>query len=172
MPPDMWQQTNGTGHDVPTGYRPCPFCHAVIPWESERCPSCGRVLIERVGHAPAQTAPRRQSRIPWWTITANDAAARLQKAASAVQAAARRIRYQISHSLGIGGSSRPDPWATTSRSASWSVFQPAGRGTRSWWPASLPRPTQRERQILVIGGLLMAIVFLIAIIFQSVTPAR
>ena len=37
---DDQQRTNGTGGDMPTGYRPCPFCHSVIPWESERCPSC------------------------------------------------------------------------------------------------------------------------------------
>jgi hypothetical protein len=41
---DLQQSMNGTEGDMPTGYRPCPFCHSVIPWESERCPSCGRVF--------------------------------------------------------------------------------------------------------------------------------
>lgn len=54
---DYQQRTNASGGDMPTGYRPCPFCHSVIPWESERCPSCGRVLIERVGPGPSQTPP-------------------------------------------------------------------------------------------------------------------
>jgi len=45
-------QANGTSRDMPTGFRPCPFCHSVIPWGSETCPSCGRVLIERVAARP------------------------------------------------------------------------------------------------------------------------
>jgi hypothetical protein len=107
----------------------------------------------------------RQRRVPWWINTADDTVARLRKPASAVQAAARRIKFQINRSPGIGGSSGPGPWATTSRGSSWSVVQRTPRGTRSWRPASLPRPMQRERQILIVGGLLMGIIFLIAIIF-------
>lgn len=167
MPPDMWQQTNGTVGDVPTGYRPCPFCHAVIPWESERCPSCGRVLIERLGNAPAQApprAPRSQRRVPWWTARTDAAAARLRRAAMTVNGATRRARYQIGRSLGIGRFSGRDSWTTTSRGTSWSVFQRAGLEARSWWPRSLPRPTQREHQIFLVAALLMTLLFLFALI--------
>jgi hypothetical protein len=62
------QRMNGTGGDMPTGYRPCPFCHAVIAWQSERCPSCGRVLVERVGSGPSWSVfqPARRSAHSRW----------------------------------------------------------------------------------------------------------
>lgn len=166
--PDMWQRANGTGGDMPTGYRPCPFCHAVIPWASERCPSCGRVLIERAGVRPSripQSKSPSQMRDSWWRTRTHIVVVHFRKAAMAVQAAMRRAGYQINRFLGIGGASRRDPWATTSRGTSWSVFRPAARPTRSWWPTSLPRPTQRERQILLVTALVMGILFVVALIF-------
>jgi len=74
--PNMWQRANGTGGDMPTGYRPCPFCHAVIPWASERCPSCGRVLIsgrasalpdteERIALTEAGPIVEDENGVPW-----------------------------------------------------------------------------------------------------------
>ena len=168
VPPNVWQRMNGTGGDLPTGYRPCPFCHAVIPWESERCPSCGRVLIERVGNVPAQAPPRAsrsQRRAPWWTTRTDAVLARLRTAVMRVQEVVHRARHQINCSLGVGGFTRQDPWATTSRGTSWSVFQSTGRPVRTWWPRSLPRPTQRERQIFLVGAFLMVIVFVIVLLF-------
>jgi hypothetical protein len=73
------QRTNSTGGDMPTGYRPCPFCHSVISWESERCPSCGRVLIERVGSGPSQTplsVSRLARRTSWWSAGVHPVLAR------------------------------------------------------------------------------------------------
>src|SRR5450756_322412 len=32
---DLRQSMNGSCGDIPSGSRPCPFCHSVIPWESE-----------------------------------------------------------------------------------------------------------------------------------------
>jgi len=148
------QRTNGTGGDLPTGYRPCPFCHAVIPWESERCPSCGRVLIERVGRAPLQT-PSTGSRAArftsWWSSGVRPALARMRQA----------VR-RIGRPMGTGVSSAT--WATTSRGTSWSVFQPARHPPRSRWLGSVPAPTERERQILLIASALMVVLFVIVLL--------
>jgi len=151
------RQMNGTGGDMPTGYRPCPFCHSVIPWESERCPSCGRVLIERVGsdalHAPSrdQQAPRRTSS---WSASVRPVLARVREAVQ------RIVRGTVTGtSPGRGGS-----WATTSRGTSWSMFEPARRPVPSRWPGSIPAPTQRERQILITAAAVLVSLLLIALI--------
>ena len=151
------QRTNGTGGDMPTGYRPCPFCHSVIPWESERCPSCGRVLIERVGPGSSQTPPsvsRATERTSSWSVGARPALVRLRNAIlRAGQRSWTRVR-----------STSRETWPTTIRGTSWSVFQPARRLVRSRWLGSIPAPTERERQILFIASALMVVLFLIALI--------
>jgi hypothetical protein len=108
---DYQQQANGTGDDMPTGLRPCPFCHAVIPWASETCPSCGRVLIERVETGRQPTPP-------------------------------------------------------PTRGTSWSIFQPARRPSRSWWPRSIPAPTELERRVFIVSALFMAFVFVLALLLR------
>lgn len=162
---DMWRRASGTGGDMPTGYRPCPFCHAVIPWGSERCPACGRVLIERVGASGPQTPqgrPYAPARASWWARQTDDVKRRLRRAALAVQGVGRSVSIQINRILRGAGPS--DLWRTTSRGTSWSVFQPAGRSVHSWWPRSLPRPTGRERQVLIGACILMIILFLAALL--------
>lgn len=153
---DDQQRTNGTGRDMPTGYRPCPFCHAVIPWESERCPSCGRVLIERVGPGPSQTPPsvsHSATRTSWWSAGVRPVLARM-----------RHIVLQVGRSPWPGMRSAPrDMWSTTSRGTSWSPFQPARHPARSWWPGSIPAPTEQERQILFITSVLMVVLFIVAL---------
>jgi len=151
------QRTNGTGGDMPTGYRPCPFCHSVIPGESERCPSCGRVLIERAVPGPPQTPPsvsRATERTFWWSAGARPALALLRNTVlRAGQRSWTRVR-----------STSRETWPTTIRGTSWSVFQPARRLVRSRWLGSIPAPTERERQILFIASALMVVLFLIALI--------
>jgi hypothetical protein len=150
------QRTNGTGGDVPTGYRPCPFCHSVIPWESVRCPSCGRVLIERVGRSPLQTpstgsgATRFTSR---WSSGIGPALARV-----------RQTVQRIGQPKGTGVSSAT--WSTTSHGTSWTVFQPTRHPTRPWWLGSIPAPTERERQIVLVASALMVVLFLVALLFR------
>lgn len=150
------QRTNGTGGDMPTGYRPCPFCHAVVPWESERCPSCGRVLIERVGTVPSQ-APSLVSRsarqTSWWSASVAPVPARIQQTVRQIGRAWRGRRY-----------APRDSWATTSRGTSWSMFQPARSPARPWWLGSVPAPTEQESWILVLVSVLMVVVFLIALL--------
>jgi hypothetical protein len=149
------QRTNGTGGDMPTGYRPCPFCHSVIPWESERCPSCGRVLLERVAPGPLQTAPsvsRSVGQASWWSAS--------------VRPVLARARHTIRRRLTGMPSATGDSWPTTSRGTSWSVFQPARRPARPWWLGSFPAPTERERQILLIASALMVVVFLFALLIR------
>jgi len=151
------QRTNGTGGDMPTGYRPCPFCHSVIPWESERCPSCGRVLIERVGPGPLQTplsARFSARRTSWWSAGVRPVLARIRNAM-----------------VGAGQRSWPgmrstpwDSWSTTSRGTSWSVFQPSQGRAPSSWLSSIPAPTERERQILCIASVLMVVLFVVALL--------
>jgi hypothetical protein len=153
---DYQQRTNGTGGDVPTGYRPCPFCHAVIPWESERCPFCGRVLIERVGRSPLQT-PSTGSRAArftsWWSSGLGHALARLRHAV-------RRIGQP--KATGVSSAT----WSTTSRGTSWSVFQPTRHPPRSRWLGSVPAPTERERLIVLIASALMVVLFLVALLVR------
>ena len=156
---DYQQRTNGTGGDMPTGHRPCPFCHSVIPWESERCPSCGRVLIERVGRGPSQTPPsvsRSARRISWWSASACPALARVR---NAVLHAGRRLWTRVR-------SAPRDSWSTTSRGTSWSAFQPARSPARSWWLRSIPAPTEQERQILFIASALMVVLFVVALLIR------
>jgi hypothetical protein len=148
------QRTNGTGGDVPTGYRPCPFCHSVIPWESERCPSCGRVLVERVGRSPLQppsTGARAARFTSWWSSGIGPALARVRQA----------VR-RIGRPMGTGVSSAT--WSTTSRGTSWSVFQPTRHPTRPRWLGSIPAPTERERQIVFVASALMVVLFLVALL--------
>jgi hypothetical protein len=150
------QRTNGTGGDMPTGYRPCPFCHAAIPRESERCPSCGRVLIERVGRSPLQipsTGSRAAGFTPWWSSSIGSALARVRQA----------VR-RIGRPMGTGVSSAT--WATTSRGTSWSVFQPTRHPTRPRWLGSIPAPTERERQIVLVASVLMVGLFVVALLFR------
>jgi len=153
------QRTNGTGGDMPTGYRPCPFCHSVIPWESERCPSCGRVLIERVGPGSSQTPPfvsRSARSTPWWSASVRPVLARLRNAVlRAGQRSWTRVR-----------STSRESWSTTSRGTSWSAFQPARSPSRSWWRGSIPTPTERERQILFIASALMVVLFVVALLIR------
>ena len=151
------QRTNGTGGDMPTGYRPCPFCHSVIPWESERCPSCGRVLIERVVPSPPQTPPsvsRATERTSWWSAGARPALVRLR---NAILRGGQRPWTGMRSAPG-------DTWPTTSRGTSWSMFQPARSPSRSWWRGSIPAPTERESRVLLVASVIMVVVFLIALI--------
>ncbi|MFZ2414046.1 MAG: hypothetical protein WAW16_07495 [Candidatus Cryosericum sp.] len=151
------QRMNGTGAgDIPTGYRPCPFCHSVIPWGSERCPTCGRVLIERVGPVRSQAVPSLSRLAVRWSSGIRPVLARVRQA---VRRIGRPTRTGTSSAT--GGS-----WATTSRGTSWSMFQPAQRPVRSRWLGSIPPPTERERQILFIASAVMIIVFLIALIIR------
>jgi hypothetical protein len=79
--PTLWQGMNGSYGDVPSGFRPCRFCHAIIAWESERCPSCGRVLIERVVPGPSQTPPsvsRLARPTSWWSASIRPVLARVR----------------------------------------------------------------------------------------------
>jgi hypothetical protein len=152
---DYQQRTNGAGGDMPTGYRPCLFCHSVIPWESKRCPSCGRVLIERVGPGPSQTpasVSRSAGRTSWWSVGVRLVLARMRRARQRLWTGMR--------------STSGESWSTTSRGTSWSVFQTARRPSRSWWQGSIPRPTERERQIFLIATALMVVVFLIALLVR------
>jgi hypothetical protein len=151
------QRTNGTGGDLPTGYRPCPFCHAVVPWESERCPSCGRVLIESMRRGPSQTpssVSRSARQTSWWSASVAPVLARIQQTVRQIGRAWRRGRRYAPR----------DSWATTSRGISWSVFEPARCPTHSRWPGSIPAPTQRERQIFFVASVLMVVVFLVALV--------
>jgi hypothetical protein len=156
---DLRQSMNGSCGDIPSGSRPCPFCHSVIPWESERCPSCGRVLIERVGPDPSQTeasVSRSARRISWWSASACPALARVRNAVlHAGQRSWTRMR-----------SAPRDTWATTSRGTSWSVFQPVRNPSRSWWRGSIATPTEQERQILFIAIALMVVVFVVALLIR------
>jgi hypothetical protein len=153
------QRTNGTGGDTPTGYRPCPFCHSVIPWESEQCPSCGRVLIERMESGLSRTSSTVSGRAgftsPW---------------SSGIRPVLMHVRNALVpawHRLRTGTVSAPsDPWATTSRGTSWSVFQSVQRRARSWRLGSFPTPTERERRVLLIASIVMVVVFLIALIVR------
>ena len=149
-------RTNGTGGDMPTGYRPCPFCHAVIPWESERCPSCGRVLIECVGRSSLQT-PSTGSKAArftsWWSSGIGPALARVRQAVP-----------RLGRPKGTGVSSAT--WSTTSRGTSWSVFQPTRHPPRPWWLGSIPAPTERERQIVLVASALMVGLFVVALLFR------
>jgi hypothetical protein len=101
--PKLRQSMNGSCGDISSGFRACPFCCAVIPWESERCPSCGRILIERVVPSPSQTPPS------------------VSRSAASVRLVLARMRHTV---LRVGWSwmgMRPAPrdtWATTSRGTS------------------------------------------------------
>jgi hypothetical protein len=150
------RQTNGTSRDMPTGFRPCPFCHSLIPWASETCPSCGRVLIERVAATQRPTTRRIPSRLPsWWTRVAAPRLARLHSA----------IRSAVTHGGFAAPSSAPsDSWSTTTRGTSWSVFQPASRPSRRWWPRGLPQPSDRERIIFLAAAAVMVILFLLLLL--------
>lgn len=153
------QWTNGTGGDMPSGYRPCPFCHSIIPWESERCPSCGRVLVERVGTDAPQTPPsgsHSARRTSWWPVSVRLVLARVRNAALLVRQRLWTGRL----------SSTEDSWSTTTRGTSWSAFQPVRHSVRSWWPGSIARPTEQERQILFIAIALMTVVFLIVLLIK------
>jgi hypothetical protein len=156
---DYQQRTNGTGGDMPTGYRPCPFCHFVIPWESERCPSCGRILIERVGPGSSQRPPsvsRSAGRNSWWSVGVHPVLARLRNAVlRAGQRSWTRVR-----------STSRESWSTTSRGTSWSAFQPARSPVRPRWLGSIPTPTERERQILFIASALMVVLFVVALLIR------
>ena len=154
---DYQQRTNGTGGDMLTGYRPCPFCHAVIPWESERCPSCGRVLIERVGPGSSQTPPSvspSAGRTSWWSASVRPVLARVRQAVQ-----------RIGRPTWTGMRSAPrDTWTTTSRGTSWLMFQPVRHPSRSWWRGSIPAPTEQERQIVLVASALMVGLFVVALL--------
>lgn len=154
---DYRRQTNGTGGDMPTGFRPCPFCHSVIPWDAETCPSCGRVLIERVAtsRSPTQAQKVASGSPSWWTRTVGP---RLAHANAVIRSAMTGDRF-TARPASVRGS-----WSTTTRGTSWSVFQPAGHPSHSWWPRSLPRPTDRERTTLLVTTVAMVILFLAALI--------
>ncbi len=147
---------DGTSHDMPTGFRPCPFCHSVIPWESETCPSCGRVLMERMGMDHV-SAPRKDPSAP-----------RAQRKNEVVFRLARLRAVVHSWMTHICGASRPsasgDAWSTTSRGASWQVFRPASPASRPWWPRSIPAPTDRERTIVLVAAGILIALFLLALV--------
>lgn len=147
------RQVNGTSHDVPTGFRPCPFCHSVIPWGSETCPTCGRVLIERVASTQQLTTRRVPASPPgWWTKVMAPRLARLRSGVKSV----------MTHGGLASRSSVPsDSWSTTTRGTSWSVFQPASHPVRAWWPRGLPQPTDRERIIFLAAAAVMILLFLL-----------
>jgi hypothetical protein len=148
------QRTNGTGGDVPTGYRPCPFCHAVIPWQSERCPSCGRVLVERVGRSLQQPLSTGSG--------ATRSTSRRSSGIGPVMARVREAVQRIGRPKGTGMSSAT--WSTTSRGTSWPVFQPTQHRPRLWWLGSIPAPTKWERQIFFIASGLMVVLFVSALL--------
>jgi len=145
--------TDRTGGDIPSGYRPCPFCRAVIPWGSERCPSCGRVLVERSIPGAAQTGPSRQqaARLTWW--------------ARVGAPALRRMRTSVQSWWGRTRRTSETPWNTTSRGTSWSVFRPVAP-TRSWWHGLVPAPTPQERRILLTVAALMVGLLLVALVLR------
>jgi hypothetical protein len=149
------RHVDGTSRDMPTGFRPCPFCHSVIPWESETCPSCGRVLMERMG-ADHVSAPRRNPPAPR-TQRKNEAVVRLARLRAAVHS-------RIAHICGaLRPSASGDAWSTTSRGASWQVFRPASPVARSWWPRSIPAPTDRERTTVLVAAGILVVLFLLAL---------
>jgi hypothetical protein len=155
--PNLWESMNGSCGDIPSGFRPCPFCRAVIPWESERCPSCGRVLIERVDSRPSQTPPfvsRSVRSTAWWSVGVRPVLVHVRNAV---------LRAGQRPWTGMRSAPR-DTWATTSRGTSWSMFQPARHPSRSWWRGPIPAPTERECQILFIASALMVVLFLIALV--------
>lgn len=159
MQPNLRQSMNGSCGDIPSGFRPCPFCHAVILWESERCPSCGRLLIERVGFGASQTPPsvaRPSRRASWWSARVRPVLAR---ARHAVLPGGRRC------SDGVLCAPR-DLWATTSRGTSWSAFQLTRPPARLWWLGSIPAPTEREGQIFVIATALMVVLLVVALLVR------
>ena len=153
------RRTSGTSGDMPTGYRPCPFCHSVIPWESERCRSCGRVLIERMESGLSRTSSTVSGRAGFTSRWSSGIRPVLVRIRSAVL----RARQQLW--AGTRSASR-DTWATTSRGTSWSMFQPVQRRARSWRLGSFPTPTERERRVLLIASIVMVVVFLVALIIR------
>jgi hypothetical protein len=157
--PNLWQSMNGSYGDMPTGYRPCPFCHVVIPWESERCPSCGCVLVEHVGSSSSKTPssiPRPAQLTSWWPAGARPVLVCVRNAV--VRAGQRSWTRERS--------TPRDSWSTTSRGTSWSAFQPARFPARSWWQGSIPTPTEQERQILFIASALMVVLFVVALLIR------
>ena len=146
--------TDRTGGDIPSGYRPCPFCRAVIPWGSERCPSCGRVLIERRVPGGAQAGPggQRAARLTWWARVAAPAW--------------RRMRVSVENRWRGARRTSQAQWNTTSRGASWSVFRPGAAPTRSWWHGLVPAPTPQERRILVTATVVMVGLLLLALVLR------
>jgi hypothetical protein len=157
--PNLRQSMNSSCGDIPSGFRPCPFCHAVILWQSERCPSCGRLLIERVAPGPSQTPPpvaRPSKRASWWSARVRPVLAR---ARHAVLPGGRRSWDGVL-------SAPRDSWATTSRGTSWSAFQPARSPGRLWWLGSIPAPTERERQIFLIATALMVVLLVVALLVR------
>jgi hypothetical protein len=157
--PNLRQSMNGSCGDIPSGFRPCPFCHAVILWESERCPSCGRLLIERVGSGASQTPPsvaRPSRQASWWSARVRLV---LPRARHAVLPGGRRSLNRVL-------CAPRDSWATTSRGTSWSAFQLTRPPARLWWLGSIPAPTERERQIFVIATALMVELLVVALLVR------
>jgi hypothetical protein len=157
--PNLRQSMNGSCGDIPSGFRPCPFCHAVILWESKRCPSCGRLLIGRVGPGPSQTPPsvaRPTRRASWWSARVRPVLARARHAV---------LPGGWRSSDGVLSAPR-NSWTTTSRGTSWSAFQLARSPARSWWLGYIPAPTERERQIFLIATALMVVLFVVALLVR------
>jgi len=162
---DYQQRTNGTGGDMPTGYRPCPFCHSVIPWESERCPSCGRVLIERVGPGSSQRPPsvsRSAGRTSWWSGRRTSGAGTPPKRRAACRAA-----FLDESALDLAGVVVDDqPWhlmvcvpaGTVPRAPTMAGFDPHTYGAGASDPVHRLRPdgraVRRRAPHQVSGGLL------------------
>jgi len=146
--------TDRTGGDIPSGYRPCPFCRAVIPWGSERCPSCGRVLVERSVLGAAQAGPSGQQTagLTWWARVAVPTWRRMRASAQSWWRRTRRTSES--------------PWSTSSRGTSWSVFRPADAPTRTWWHGLVPAPTPQERRILLTVASLMVGLLLLALVLR------
>ncbi len=149
---DTERQMNGTGRDMPSGLRSCPFCHALIPKDVEACPSCGRILFERfdAGTQKAAQPERRRREPPQWRRTLT---AQLAHAASAVRG-------------WLEPRTRPgdDRRTTMSRGESWSVFRPVERARSAWWPGSMPAPSEGERLTFITAAAIMVILFIAALI--------
>ncbi len=141
-----FRKANGTGTDIPSGYRPCPFCHAVIPWGAETCPVCGRVLVERFGSGPPRRSLSRHTcrtrTLFWWNT----------HVCGPLRAGWRRCRPQHVR--------RDDFNCTTSRGTSWQVFRPASART-------MPSPDRREVVLFLVIASAMILTFIVALFLRS-----
>jgi hypothetical protein len=64
------------------------------------------------------------------------------------------------------GGGRESTDATTDSRNLMVHFQPARRPSRSWWPRSIPAPTELERRVFIASALFMAFVFVLALLLR------